>query len=102
MHCSRYGIPATSSWPGRSFLFCAVNAAASGSLVIRREGDPVEGISPAAMAALRMMCIDDWDRPAGTVRHQRTVEGWNLQKHSKRRKTSSSVQHNPALTTCAS
>jgi hypothetical protein len=40
-------------------------------------------MSPAAIAALRMRAMEDWDRPAGTVRHQRTAEGWNLQGWSK-------------------
>jgi hypothetical protein len=42
-------------------------------------GESADGVSPAAMAALRMSAIEDWDRPAGTVRHQRTAEEWNLQ-----------------------
>jgi hypothetical protein len=46
---------------------------------MRSAGESVEGTSPAAMAALRMRAMDDWDRPAGTVRHQRTADTWNLQ-----------------------
>ena len=77
--CTHANTPATSVMPGRSCLCRAVSAAASGSLVIWREGEPAEGTSPAAMAALRIRDIEAWDSPAGTVRHQRTVDGWNLQ-----------------------
>lgn len=74
-----FNTPATSAWPGRSFFCCAVSAAASGLLVMIRAGESAEGTSLAAMAALRMRAMEDWDRPAGTVRVQRTAEEWNLQ-----------------------
>ena len=66
--------------PSRFLCCLAVSAAASGSLVSISAGESAEGMSPAFMATVFMRDMEDWDRPAGTVRHQRTAEGWNLRR----------------------